>query len=172
MRVNYAIAKDPQRWWKGELTWMRDGDRYFFGIPDEEVAGAPPRDAGCRMSAPVARLASNQLAKLDYYNARRRANTARWRDWCDANGFAGPIAIDGSTPICLRYPVLVTPEMKRDFGWAYRSLGVVPGQWFLTHLHPAPEPRLDLPQATRAVERCINFPTLYYEDRWQPQPRG
>jgi perosamine synthetase len=170
--LNYALAKDPQRWWKGELIWWRDGDSYFYGIPDREVAGAAPIDAGCRMSAPLARLASNQLAKLDYYNTRRRANGARWDDWCRTQGFAGPMVVEGSTPIGLRYPVLVTPAMKRELGWAYRTLGVIPGQWFVTHLHPATEPRLDLPNATRAVERCINFPTLYYEDRWRPAPRA
>jgi perosamine synthetase len=166
--LNYALSKDPRRWWKGELVWLRRGDQYFFGIPESEVAGAPPRDAGCRMSAPLARLAANQLVKLDYYNGRRRANAERWRTWCEHHGFAAPITLPGSTPMCLRYPALVTPEMKQDLRWAYRSLGVIPGNWFVTHLHPAPEPRLDLPNATRAVERCINFPTLYFEDRWRP----
>ena len=43
--------------------------------------------------------------------------------------------------------------MKRDLRWAYRSLGVVPGTWFASHLHPAPI-RLDhLPNATRAPIR-------------------
>jgi len=166
--LNYALSKDPRRWWNGELVWLRRGDEYFVGIPDAETAGAPPRDAGCRMSAPLARLASNQLGKLDYYNGRRRANASRWDAWCDANRFARPLVLSESTPMCLRYPVLVTPEMKRDIRWAYRSLGVIPGTWFVTHRHPAPGSLPDVPNATRAVERCINFPTLYFEDRWRP----
>jgi len=166
--LNYALSKDPRRWWNGELVWLRRGDEYFVGIPDAETAGAPPRDAGCRMSAPLARLASNQLGKLDYYNGRRRANASRWDAWCDANRFARPLVLSESTPMCLRYPVLVTPEMKRDIRWAYRSLGVIPGTWFVTHRHPAPGVLPDVPNATRAVERCINFPTLYFEDRWRP----
>src|SRR5471030_144334 len=166
--LNYALSKDPRRWWNGELVWLRRGDEYFVGIPDAETAGAPPRDAGCRMSAPLARLASNQLEKLDYYNGRRRANASRWSDWCESNGFAKPVTLSESTPMCLRYPVLVTPEMKRDIRWAYRSLGVIPGTWFVTHRHPAPGVLPDVPNATRAVERCINFPTLYFEDRWRP----
>ncbi|MBW8866731.1 MAG: DegT/DnrJ/EryC1/StrS family aminotransferase [Acidobacteria bacterium] len=112
--LNYTLSKDRQRWWKGDLAWLRHGDDYFFGIPASEVAGAPPADLA----------------------------------------------------IVLRYPVIVTPEMKRDLRWAYRALGVVPGTWFVTHLHPAPG-RLDgVPNATCAVDRCINFPTLYFEDRW------
>src|SRR5476649_1201720 len=166
--LNYALSKDPRRWWNGELVWLRRGDEYFVGIPDAETAGAPPRDAGCRMSAPLARLASNQLGKLDYYNGRRRANASRWDAWCDANRFARPLVLSESTPMCLRYPVLVTREMKRDIRWAYRSLGVIPGTWFVTHRHPAPGSLPDVPNATRAVEQCINFPTLYFEDRWRP----
>ena len=68
--------------------------------------------------------------------------------------------------------MLVRPEMKRDLRWAYRSLGVVPGVWFESHLHPA-RVRLDhLPNATTAVERCINLPTLLYADRWPPASGG
>jgi perosamine synthetase len=119
------------------------------------------------MSAPLAQMALNQLKKLDYYNGRRRANAGRWTDWCRTHGFDPPLVSPGSTPIFLRYPVLVRPEMKDHLRWAYRSLGVVPGVWFTSHLHPA-RARLDhLPNATTAVERCINFPTLYFEDRWR-----
>ena len=170
--LNYTLSKDRQRWWKGDLAWLRHSDDYFFGIPAPEVAGAPPADAGCRMAAPMARLASNQLRKLDHYNARRRANVPRWDAWCDAAGFTKPTVVAGSTPIVLRYPVLVTPEMKRDLRWAYRTLGVVPGTWFVTHLHPAPERLEGVPHATCAVDRCINFPTLYFDDRWDATKRA
>jgi perosamine synthetase len=164
--LNFAINKDPQRWWKADLIWMRHGDEYHYGIPEAEVCGAAPLDAGFRMSSPIAGLAANQLRKLDHYNARRRANAGRWDAWCDERGFARPLTLPGSTPIVLRYPVLVTPDMKRELRWAYRGLGVVPGLWFVSHLHPAPEVIEGVPNATRAVAACINFPTLYYEDRW------
>jgi perosamine synthetase len=166
--LNYALNKDPRRWWRGDLTWARHGHEYFYGIPTPEVDGAAPADADCRMSPPIAELARQQLERLDYYNERRRANALRWAGWCDANGFARPVVVKNSTPIFLRYPVLVRPEMKRDLRWATRSLGVVPGTWFTSHLHPAARSLDHLPAATTAVERCINFPTLYYEDRWQP----
>ena len=166
--LNYLLNKDPQRWWKADIAWARHGDEYFFGIPAPEVEGGAPADAGRRMSAPLAQMALNQLKKLDYYNDRRRANAVRWTAWCRTNGFEPPLVLPGSTPTFLRYPVLVRPEMKQNLRWAYRSLGVVPGVWFTSHLHPAPA-RLDhLPNATTAVERCINFPTLYFEDRWGP----
>jgi dTDP-4-amino-4,6-dideoxygalactose transaminase len=170
--LNYALHKDPERWWKADFTWLRHGSDYCYGIPEREVAGAPPLDAGCRMAAPIARLASNQLHKLDHYNTRRRVNMARWERWCDVHGLDRPLTLPGSTPIALRYPVLVTPDMKRDLRWAYRSLGVVPGTWFVTHLHPSPERLRDVPNATQAVERCINFPMLYFEDRWPPTASG
>jgi perosamine synthetase len=96
----------------------------------------------------------------------------RWEAWCDAAGFAKARVVDGSTPIVLRYPVLVIPEMKRDLRWAYRSLGVVPGTWFVTHLHPAPGAIDGVPNATRAVAECINFPTLYFHDRWDSSARA
>ena len=168
VRLNYVLNKDPQRWWKGEVAWLRHGAEYFYGIPGAEVAGGPPADAGRRMAAPVAELALNQLRKLDYYNGRRRANGARWARWCDDRGFAKPLIVADSTPAFLRYPVLVTPEMKQNLRWGYRELGVVPGKWFESHLHPA-RTRLDhVPNATLAVERCINLPTLFFEDRWRP----
>jgi len=168
LALNYALNKDPQRWWKGELAWAQHGAEYFYGIPMSEIDGAAPSDADYRMSTPIARIALNQLKKLDYYNERRRANARRWIVWCRDNGFIAPLEVTQSTPTYLRFPVLVRPEMKRDLRWAYRSLGVVPGTWFSTHLHPAPI-RLDqLLNATAAVDRCINFPTLFYEDRWRP----
>ncbi len=166
VEINYAINKDPGRWWKADLIWLRHHAEYLFGISDAEVAGGAPLDAGFRMSGPIATLAANQLRKLDHYNSRRRANAARWDAWCDEEGFAKPYVLPASTPMLLRYPVLVTSRMKADIRWAYRSLGVVPGRWFVSHLHPAPE-RLDgVPNAARAVDECINFPTLYYEDRY------
>ena len=167
--LNYALNKDPQRWWKGELAWLRDGDAYHIGIPSAEVAGEAPIDSGCRMSGPLATIAAHQLRKLDHYNARRLANSARWAAWCDVNGFTRPVAVPKSTPIALRYPVLVRQEMKRDLRWAYRSLGVVPGQWFTTCLHPSAEPIASVPNAARAVAECINFPTWYLEDRYQAE---
>jgi perosamine synthetase len=167
--LNYAMHKDPQRWWKADLIWMRHARDYHFGISAGEVAGGAPPDAGCGMSGPIARLASNQLRKIDHYNARRRANAGRWDGWCEARGFARPLTLPDSAPIVLRYPVLVTPAMKQDLRWAYRSLGVVPGQWFVSHLHPAPEVIADVPNATRAVAACINFPTLFFEDRYRPR---
>jgi dTDP-4-amino-4,6-dideoxygalactose transaminase len=166
--LNYAVHKDPQRWWKADVVRLRDNTAYHIGISRHEAAGAAPLDAGCRMAAPLARLASHQLRKLDYYNARRRANCVRWDAWCETHDFAKPLTLAGSTSIALRYPVMVTPEMKNNFRWAYRTLGVVPGSWFITHLHPAPEPVADAPNAARAVAACVNFPTLYFEDRWRP----
>ncbi|HJZ77584.1 MAG TPA: DegT/DnrJ/EryC1/StrS family aminotransferase [Vicinamibacterales bacterium] len=171
VELNYVMQKDPQRWWKAELLWHRRGSDYFYGIPGNEVQGGPPLDAGCRMAAPIARLAINQLEKLDHYNDRRRANARRWDEWCDASGFTRPTVVAGSAPIVLRYPVLVTSEMKRNLRWAYRTLGVVPGTWFETHMHPAPEHLDGVPNATTAVERCINFPTLFSEDRWEASTR-
>lgn len=172
VEINYVINKDPRRWWKADVAWLRHHDDYLFGISDAEVAGAAPIDAGLRMSGPIARLAANQLRKLDHYNARRRANAARWEVWCDERGFAKPYVLPASTPMVLRYPVLVTSQMKTDLRWAYRSLGVVPGRWFVSHLHPATE-RIDgVPNASRAVDQCINFPTLYFEDRYHPGQAG
>ena len=52
LSLNYAMNKDPQRWWRGEITWLQHGKEYFYGIPAAEVAGQPPSDARCRMSAP------------------------------------------------------------------------------------------------------------------------
>ena len=170
VELNYVMHKDPQRWWKAELAWRRRGGDYLYGIPPAEIAGAPPADAGFRMAAPIAALAAHQLRKLDHYNDRRRSNAGRWAAWCRDHNFDGPLTVPGSEPIVLRYPALVTPAMKRDLRWAYRTLGVVPGTWFVSHLHPAPGILPGVPNATRAVEQCINFPTLSYEDRWIAAP--
>lgn len=169
--LNYVLNKDPQRWWKADLAWLRGGREYFYGIPAPEVAGAPPEDARHRLSPPLAQIALNQLKKLDYYNERRRRTAERWKEWCEENGFTPPTVITESTPTFLRYPVLVRPEMKQDLRWAYRALGVVPGRWFVSHLHPAPELLRNVPNATRAVAECINFPTLFFEDRWRGRDR-
>ena len=156
----HAQCKDPARWWRGDLAELRWGRYRDDSTTAEEIAGRRPAHYGRRMPAPIAALGLVQLAKVDAYNARRRAAAARWDAWCDAQGYARPRVAAGSRPVFLRYPVLVEPERKRDLSWARRTLGLTPGVWFVSHLHPAPGAVPGCPNADAAVARCINLPTL------------
>lgn len=128
-------------------------------MSDAELAGSMPDDYRTTMAAPIAALGLNQLRKFDANLSRRIAGANAWRDWCLSQGYRPPTVVDGSEPVFLRYPVLVPPEMKADVSWA-RRLGVVPGVWFRTNIHPVPEPVPDCPNADRAVACCINMPTI------------
>jgi dTDP-4-amino-4,6-dideoxygalactose transaminase len=112
------------------------------------------------MPAPLAALGLAQLAKLDAYNRERRLSALRWQRWCSEHGYRQPFILPGSVPVFLRYPVLVEAERKRDLAWAEQALGVRPGVWFRTPLHPGPERPPDCPNAELAAQRCINLPCL------------
>lgn len=158
--MNYHAFKDPQRWWRGDCARLLQGGSRIETTTAGEIRGERPAGYGARMPAALAAVASNQLRKADFYNARRRENAARWDRWCDENGFERAHVVPDSTPVFLRYPVLATPELKRNRLWSRRSLDVELGTWFLTQLHPANRPVAGCPNAAVAVERCINFPTL------------
>ena len=112
------------------------------------------------MPSPVAALGRNQLLKLDRYNELRRRTALRWERWCEESGFRPPKVMEDSVPVFLRYPVMVSPEMKQDLRWAESSLGVSPGVWFTSPLHPMAAVVDGCPNGEAAVRCCVNFPCL------------
>ena len=78
----------------------------------------------------------------------------------DEKGYSKPLILADSTPVFLRYPLLVKPAMKMDTDWARRELGVNLGVWFRTNLHPSPRHVKGCPNADRAVAECVNLPCL------------
>jgi dTDP-4-amino-4,6-dideoxygalactose transaminase len=139
---------------------LRHGGERVDTTTAAEIRGERPEDYGARLPAALAALGLNQLRKVDYYNQCRRVNASRWDAWCDEHGLARALVLPGSTPVFLRYPVLATPELKRDRSWARHKLGVELGVWFVSNLHPSPRAVEGCPNANRAVAGCINFPTL------------
>lgn len=129
-------------------------------LSQEEAEGRRPPEYGRRLPAPLAALGSLQLAKLDRFNARRRETAGRWDAWTTVEGYRPPLVVQDSTPVFLRYPVVVEPERKRDLAWAVRELGVQPGVWFETATHPVERGVRGFRNADRAVAGCINLPTL------------
>jgi dTDP-4-amino-4,6-dideoxygalactose transaminase len=159
--LDYYQYKDPQRWWRGDVALLAHGRRcLMIANVDEELRGIRPAHYGRRMPAPIAAIGLNQLRKVDAYNERRRATARRWDAWCDRSGYQRPLVVEGSTPVFLRYPVLVEPERKRDTTWAMKDPGVLLGVWFLTHTHPVPGIVEGCPNADEAVSRCVNLPCL------------
>jgi len=63
-------------------------------------------------------------------------------------------------PVYLRYPVMVEHDKKRNTSWAEKELHVALGVWFVSNLHPVERKVEDCPNADKAVNQCINFPTL------------
>jgi len=159
--LEYRQFKDPQRWWKAEIARAESEDGpESMSLTPEEKRGVKPAHYGRRLAAPLAAVGANQIRKLDAYNERRRKTASRWDAWCDANRYAKPVVIEGSTPIFLRYPVMVEPEKKRKRSWGYREFGTKPGAWFVSHTHPVPSSLEGFPKADEAVARCINLPCL------------
>jgi perosamine synthetase len=127
-----------------------------------EERGQRPGDYGERLTPALARIGLRQLAKLDALNARRRHAAAYWRSHPALQAFGHPMVPAESTPVYVRYPILVPPERKRQLTWM-RDLGVVPGDWFVSNVHPARRTVPECPVADDAVARCVNLPTLLPE---------
>ena len=158
--VNYYRFKHPLRHLLGVKYEQRYKDKIYDSTTEEEIQGIKPRDYGCKMPAAISLLGINQLRKIDNYNLKRRKNSKRWALWCEQNNYKKPLVLPGSVPVFLRYPVCVGPEKKKDVSWAYKETGITPGRWFLTNIHPSKKPIPGCPVADKAVEECINFPTL------------
>ncbi len=105
-------------------------------------------------------LLLNQLKKIDRYNSLRRKNALQWDSWCENNGYGKPLIINGSVPVFLRYPVMVSPEKKKNTSWVTVEVGVQAGVWFRSHIHPVNRSVKGCPNADRAVQQCINLPGL------------
>lgn len=158
--LDYYGFKHRQRWWRADFLDLLHRNKKLISTTREEESGRRPGNYGMRMCAPIARLGINQLGKIDHYNVLRRQNALRWDRWCDERGYKRPTVIDGSQPVFLRYPVMVEPEMKKDRSWAIDEIGVEPGVWFVSNLHPASGNVPACPKADEAVARCINLPCL------------
>jgi dTDP-4-amino-4,6-dideoxygalactose transaminase len=155
----YTTTKAPLNWITQGIISKKYKKRLLQSTTKEEMSFKQPEDYGQRMPAPLAHVGRNQLKKLERLNERRRSSTKKWAEWCDTNGFVKPLVVPNSTPVYLRYPVLVTPEMKSDVSWGKR-LHTEIGVWFTSPIHPVPYKVDGCPNADEAVRRCINFPTL------------
>jgi len=158
--LNYFQQKHPQRWWRGDLSELLCGDKAMISTTPEEELGVRPRDYLKKMPGPIAALGRNQLEKIDRYNQQRRETAKRWGIWCEEKGYKKPLVITASTPVYLRYPILVEPDKKQNRSWATKELGVEPGVWFTSNIHPVAQSIEGCPNADQAVRRCINFPCL------------
>lgn len=158
--------RHPRRHLTRHQAERRYGATRIESTLSRESQGGAPAFAGMRMPAPLAGLGLNQLAKLDGYNEERRETAQRWRaeldETTEAEGFdvRHPTLAGGSRPAFLRYPALVPPERKRHTSWAVKRLGIRPGHWFKSHLHPSGRRVADCPNADVAVAGCINLPGL------------
>lgn len=158
--IQHYTYKHPQGWWLGDVMEVLHGAPELISTTPEEMRGERPAEYGCRMSAPVALLGSNQIRKLDGYNQRRRATAMRWDAWCSERGHTPPRVVPDSQPVYLRYPVMVPPERKRDVSWGHRELKADIGVWFRGSIHPLEGVLPGLPRAAAAVASCVNLPCL------------
>jgi len=158
--LNYYTFKHPLKWLTKDFAFAALNPYLLESTPEDEVQGLMPKHYGATMPAPLASIATNQLGKLDRYNQARRENAQLWEHWGRSNGLPTPSVISDSVPVYLRYPIRVPAPMKQDTSWAEKRLGVQPGVWFKTHVHPSNEPVLNCPNADTAVAQCINMPTL------------
>ncbi len=158
--LNYYRHRCAEKWWRGDVAELKYGRSKMLSTSLMEQEQRKPTDYMRRMSPAIARLGINQLAKVDDMNEQRRVTACRWEDWCDRHGYVKPTVIENSVPVFLRYPVMVSPEMKTKTSWALDELGISVGLWFLGNLHPNMGRVPGCPRADEAVQRCINFPCL------------
>lgn len=158
--LNYYRYKHPNKWWRSDAAILRYAAKEIISTTPEEVCGIRPCHYGRRMPAPIAALAINQLYKIDHYNQLRRCTATIWDLWCNQHSYGKPYVHPESTPVFLRYPVMVEEQKKRNRQWARKSLGVDLGVWFISNIHPAGLRVDGCPNSNRAVAQCINFPTL------------
>ncbi len=156
--INFYMYKHPARWWLGDLVSLRYMGKYLESTTRGEEDGIRPENYGSRMPAPIAALGLNQLCKIDDYNIKRRETAKIWDQWCRNNGYNPPLVLTDSTPVYLRYPVLVEPEKKKNTRWSLKNPGEKVGVWFISHIHPAKQEIEGCPNADIAVRQCINFP--------------
>jgi dTDP-4-amino-4,6-dideoxygalactose transaminase len=161
VRYYSLMQKSPSRWFmRGVWNYAYRKD-ILISTSDEELHGRLPSHYGERMPAALSKLALRQLAKVDRFNAERRANAEKWQKRCQALALPTPTVLAHSVPVFLRYPVLAPPGRKYDADWCLRQFGVLPGHWFTGELHPLRKVMSQCPNATIAVERCLNLPTLF-----------
>ena len=156
----YQLQKSSWRCLTSESIRFRHNKQMLQSTTDDEMKGLMPIHYGQKMPPPLAELALMQLKKVDVYNQRRRAGAEYWMKLCHEKGYTLPMVVTGSVPVFLRYPVMVPIGKKRDVEWCIREFGVRQGLWFLGELHPIAQPMAECPNARKAVERCINLPTL------------
>jgi perosamine synthetase len=158
--LNFYQSKHPQSYWMGDLVNLRYGNKRISSTTQGEIEGTQPSIYGMKMPASIATLGSNQLKKIDAYNDLRRKTIMRWDHWAESKGYNKPFVAIDSVPVFLRYPILVEPEKKKDLSWGLRELGLTPGVWFISPLHPSSQSIPDCPNSYKAVQQCINFPSL------------
>jgi len=157
--ANYHAHAHDAPWWRAEWSRTLLRNRVVVSTTSDEEQGIRPPHYGQRMAPALAAIGSNQLRKLDRFNARRRMAAEHWRRHPALQGSVHPTQVEGSEPVYVRYPVLVAREQKQDTQWL-RDLGVEPGVWFVSNVHPVRRSVPDCPNADIAVERCVNLPTL------------
>ena len=152
---NYALYHQHSP--TGQLFATKDVLPQMF---EDELRGEFCAHYQEKMCAPVAALSLNQFGKKDKFHIKRMKAAKKWDGWCDANGYAKPLVINDSIPTFLRYPVMVTPEKKKDLSWIEKELNITAGVWFTSACHPAPLEPKNCPNGAQAAKACINLPTL------------
>lgn len=127
----------------------------------ETISRTPSQDYARRLPSSLAAIGINQLKKLPRFAERRKQEVEKWKSWCRLKKIDLPTVIPSSHPTFLRYPVLVDSTLKQNKTWA-TSLQVDIGVWFVSYLHPIEYEIKGCPNAKKAIQSCVNFPTLTF----------
>lgn len=130
-------------------------------FPGERISTRPTYRYFQTFPSCLAAIGINQLKELPKYTAIRRLEAKKWEKWCQQKALCPPLVIPSSEPVYLRYPVLVDSSEKQNRKWA-RPLQTQIGVWFISYLHPIEYEITGCPNAKKAIQSCINFPTLSF----------
>ncbi len=132
-------------------------------IDQDEKRGVAPKNYIQRLPNALAIIGLNQLSKIEKLNSIRQKSASYWAKWAEKNRIDAPIIVDESTPVFLRYPLLLNKaEKEMLFREVIKESKV--GDWmdcYLTSAIPERQPVTSfLPNATKAINSIVNLPCL------------
>ncbi len=164
-RIHRVLFR-PSLYWTalGVLHGLSRLGLFVSSSSSQELNGEKPKGYEKRMGAFQAKALKTAMAEVEANWAHRRYVTARYAEAIKRMGLQTITFPEGTQPVMLRYPVLVSNKEKVLKEARRRRIEI--GDWFVSPLHPLTEGLEGLeykwgecPVAESVARRVINLPT-------------
>ena len=164
-RIHQAFFRPSIYWTARDTLRLLARMGLFVGSnSSEELSGLKPDGYEKRMGPFQRRRLKTQMAGLRASSDHRIRVAQAYEELINQIGLTGPTVLEGTEPVMLRYPVLVS-DKPRTLDAARRARIEI-GEWFVSPLHPLTEGLEQLgyrpgecPIAEEISRRVINLPT-------------